>query len=74
MSLFFIAIRRSNVTANQDGNGRVTRALVSVILARFGLLPLLVTVEDKDEYFRALMAVGSPYVYIYITLMDRCKG
>jgi hypothetical protein len=43
---------------NQDGNGRVTRALVLAILVRFGLLPFLVTVEDKDDYFRALMAVS----------------
>lgn len=57
----------SNVIANQDGNGRVTRALVSAILVRFGLLPLLVTVGDKDEYFRVLMAVSSPNVYIYHT-------
>jgi Fic family protein len=50
--------------SNQDGNGRVTRALVSAILARFGLLPLLVTVEDKEEYFHALMTVSwTRYIY-----------
>jgi predicted component of type VI protein secretion system len=36
----------------------VTRALVSAVLVLFGLLPLLVTAEDKNDYFRALMAVS----------------
>lgn len=48
----------SNTFTNQDGNGRVTRTLVSAILLRFGLLPFLVTDEDKDVYVHALMAVS----------------
>jgi hypothetical protein len=30
---------------------------VSAVLLRFGLLPFVVPVQDKDDYFRALMAV-----------------
>ena len=41
----------------------MTRALVSAILLRFGLLPLLVAVEDKEDYFRALMAVSFDRIY-----------
>ena len=36
----------------------MTRTLVSAILLRFGLLPFLVTDEDKDVYVHALMAVS----------------
>ena len=46
-----------NTLTYQDGNGRVIRAIVSAILLRFGLLPFVVPVQDKNDYFRALMAV-----------------
>ena len=52
-----LCLRRSNTLTYQDGNGRVTRAIVSAILLRFGLLPFVVPVQDKNDYFRALMTV-----------------
>ncbi|SJK98544.1 uncharacterized protein ARMOST_01812 [Armillaria ostoyae] len=43
-----------NIHPFQDGNGRVTRALVSAILGRFGFLPFHVSAEDKEAYLDAL--------------------
>jgi len=39
-----------------DGNGRMSRLLVSLVLIRAKLLPLLIRVEDKLRYFNALRA------------------
>lgn len=38
----------------QDGNGRVARALASLVLIKAGLFPLLVTREDRVRYISAL--------------------
>jgi len=40
----------------QDGNGRVARALASLVLIRAGLFPLVVTRDDKTKYLDALEA------------------
>ena len=40
----------------QDGNGRVARAIASLVLVKDGLFPLVVTREDKPKYFGALEA------------------
>lgn len=40
----------------QDGNGRVARALASLVLIKEGLFPLVVTRDDRDDYIRALEA------------------
>ena len=37
-----------------DGNGRMSRLLVSLVLIKAKLLPLLIRVEDKLRYFNAL--------------------
>lgn len=46
--------RFSQIHPFQDGNGRVCRALVSMVLVRAGLFPLVVTRDDKDKYLDAL--------------------
>lgn len=38
----------------QDGNGRVARAIASLLLVRNGLFPLVVTRDDKPAYIGAL--------------------
>ncbi len=40
----------------QDGNGRVARALASLVLVKDGLFPLVVTRDDKPGYLDALEA------------------
>lgn len=46
--------RFSQIHPFQDGNGRVCRALASLVLVRAGLFPLVVTRNDKDKYLDAL--------------------
>lgn len=48
--------RFSQIHPFQDGNGRVSRALASMVLVREGLFPLVVTRDDKDKYLDALEA------------------
>lgn len=38
----------------QDGNGRVARAIASLVLVKDGLFPLVVTRDDKPSYLDAL--------------------
>jgi len=38
----------------QDGNGRVARAIASLVLVKDGLFPLVVTRDDKPNYLDAL--------------------
>ena len=40
----------------QDGNGRVARAIASLVLVKDGLFPLVVTRDDKSTYLDALEA------------------
>ena len=43
----------------QDGNGRVARALASLVLVQAGLFPLVVTRDDRVEYIDSLEAADS---------------
>ena len=43
----------------QDGNGRVARALASLVLVQAGLFPLVVTRDDKVVYLDALEAADA---------------
>jgi Fic family protein len=40
----------------QDGNGRVARAIASLVLVKDGLFPLVITRDDKPAYLDALEA------------------
>ena len=48
--------RFSQIHPFQDGNGRVCRALASMVLVQAGLFPLVVTRDDKTRYLDALEA------------------
>lgn len=43
----------------QDGNGRVARAIASLVLVKSGLFPLVVTRDDKLAYLDALEAADN---------------
>jgi len=64
--------RFSQIHPFQDGNGRVCRALASMVLVRAGLFPLVVTRDDKDKYLDALEAADNgglkPLVDLFATL------
>jgi hypothetical protein len=48
--------RFSQIHPFQDANGRVSRAIASMVLVRAGLFPLVVTRDDKVKYLDALEA------------------
>lgn len=58
-----------------DGNGRMTRILMNLILLRAGYPPVIVRTEDRDEYLRTLqMADGgnlSPFVLFIGEALER---
>lgn len=64
--------RFSQIHPFQDGNGRVCRALASMVLVRAGLFPLVVTRDDKDKYLDALEAADkgslAPLVELFAAL------
>lgn len=48
--------RFSQIHPFQDGNGRVCRAIASLVLVQAGLFPLIVTRDEKHDYLDALEA------------------
>lgn len=64
--------RFSQIHPFQDGNGRVCRALASMVLIRAGLFPVVVTRDDKARYLDALEAADdgdlSPLVELIAAL------
>ena len=56
----------------QDGNGRVARAIASLVLIQQGLFPLVVTRDDKVAYLDALEAADggdlAPLVQVFAKL------
>jgi Fic family protein len=55
----------------QDGNGRVARALASLVFLREGLFPLLVRESDRKEYIGALEAADDGDLAPLVTLFAR---
>lgn len=64
--------RFSQIHPFQDGNGRVCRALASLVLIRAGLFPLVVTRDDKGKYLDSLEAADKgdlkPLVELFAAL------
>ncbi|MBC6438703.1 MAG: Fic family protein [Rhodobacteraceae bacterium] len=57
----------------QDGNGRVARAIVTLVLVKQGLFPLVVTRDDKPEYIDALEAADGGDLKPLIALITRLQ-
>jgi len=55
----------------QDGNGRVARALASLVFLREGLFPLVIRESDRKEYISALEAADAGILGPTITLFAR---
>lgn len=57
----------------QDGNGRVARAIASLILVKDGLFPLVVTRDDKLTYLDALEAADNGNLKPLIDLIAKLQ-
>ena len=57
----------------QDGNGRVARALASLIMIKDGLFPLVVTRDDRDNYIGALEAADAGDLKPLVDLFARLQ-
>lgn len=49
-----------------DGNGRMARLLMNLILMKHGYPPVVIRTEEKDEYFRALQRADGGEREIFI--------
>ncbi|MBF0304498.1 MAG: Fic family protein, partial [Alphaproteobacteria bacterium] len=57
----------------QDGNGRVARALATLVLVQAGLFPFVVTRDDKADYLDALEAGDKGDLAPLVGLMARSQ-
>jgi hypothetical protein len=57
----------------QDGNGRVARAIASLVLVKDGLFPFVVTRDDKPSYLDALEAADKGNLKPLINLISRLQ-
>lgn len=55
----------------QDGNGRVARALASLVFLKAGLFPLVIRESDREEYIVALEAADDGDLKPLVTLFAR---
>ena len=57
----------------QDGNGRIARALASLVFLRDGYFPLVVTREDRSEYVDALEKADKGNLFDLVDLFVRIE-
>ncbi|TIX93546.1 Fic family protein [Rhizobium sp. P44RR-XXIV] len=57
----------------QDGNGRVARAIASLVLVKDGLFPLVVTRDDKPNYLDTLEAADNGNLKPLISLTAKLQ-
>jgi Fic family protein len=59
----------------QDGNGRVARALASLVFLKDGLFPLVITRDDRKTYIRALEVADqselAPLIHVFVKSQSR---
>ncbi len=65
--------RFTQIHPYQDGNGRVARALASLVLIRAGLFPLVVSVDDKASYLDFLKAADAGDLLPLIRMITRLQ-
>jgi Fic family protein len=52
-----------------DGNGRVARLLMNLILIKNGFLPVIIKTDKKEDYYAALMKADRGNIYDFIQLV-----
>ena len=57
----------------QDGNGRVARALATLVLVKGGLFPLVVTRDDRPAYIKSLETADSGDLKLHVQLIARLQ-
>ncbi len=57
----------------QDGNGRVARAIASLVLVKDGLFPLVITRDNKPKYIDALEAADAGKLQPLIDLISKLQ-
>lgn len=57
----------------QDGNGRVARALASLVLVRAGLFPLIVSRDEKDNYLSLLEIADAGDIIPFVRFIARLQ-
>ena len=57
----------------QDGNGRVVRAIASLVLVKDGLFPLVVFGKDRSEYIKALEDADKDNLKPFIDLIAKSQ-
>ena len=57
----------------QDGNGRMARAIASLVLVKDGLFPLVVTVANKPAYIEALEAADAGDLKLLIDMIAKLQ-
>jgi len=65
--------RFTQIHPYQDGNGRVVRALTTLVLLRAGLLPLVIDRDLRTEYIGALEAADAGDLSILASLFARLE-
>lgn len=57
----------------QDGNGRVARALTSLVFVRTGWFPLVVTRDDREPYLDALERADEGHLGALVQLFEKLE-
>ena len=61
-----------------DGNGRTGRALMNMIMLRYGYPPCILFIGDRDKYYHALKFAGmvndlTPFMRLFLDTLDRWR-
>ncbi len=52
-----------------DGNGRVARLLMNLILMKYGCAPVVIKQENRENYYKALMKADAGEMDDFIQLL-----
>jgi Fic family protein len=52
-----------------DGNGRVARLLMNLILMKYGYVPVVIKQENREDYYKALMKADAGEMDDFIQLV-----
>ncbi len=57
----------------QDGNGRIARAIASLVFLKRGLFPLVVRDSDRKDYISALEEADNGDIHPLVKLFSKCQ-